>query len=173
MVIDHDGFVGIGVADPLDRLQVFGDLRVGAVAGTAAGSGCVRRFDGATTLVGTCASDARFKRDITPFAPSLDRIAALRPAHYFWRSAEFPDRGFGNGRGYGLIAQEVEQVLPELVSTDAQGYKAVDYSKLPLLAIQAIRELKEKNDALQAAHAALEQRLATIERALVALGGSR
>ena len=166
MALNHDGNVGIGTALPQDRLQVLGDLRVGTVAGTGAGSGCVRRFDAVTTLAGTCASDARFKRDVTPFAPSLDRIAALRPAHYFWRADEFPERGFGRGQGYGLIAQEVETVLPELVSTDAQGYKAVDYSKLPLLAIQAIRELKEQHDELRAAYAALEQRLAAVERLL-------
>ena len=166
MTIDTNGRVGIGTLAPLDPLQVLGDLRLGTVNGTVAGSGCVKRFDGVTPIGGTCASDARFKRDVTAFAPSLDRIAALRPAHYFWRADEFPERGFGRGQGYGLIAQEVEAVLPELVSTDAQGYKAVDYSKLPLLAIQAIRELKERNDAL-------ERRLATIESALAARERSR
>jgi hypothetical protein len=53
----------------------------------------------------------------------------------------------------------VEAVLPEIVTTDADGYKAVDYAKLPLLAIKAIRELKERNDAL-------ERRLASLEQAL-------
>jgi hypothetical protein len=53
----------------------------------------------------------------------------------------------------------VDQVLPEIVTTDADGYRQVDYSKLPLLAIQAIKELREANSAL-------EQRLAAIERAL-------
>ena len=169
MAIDTNGRVGIGTVAPLDQLQVLGDLRLGTVNGVGIGSGCVKRFDGVTPIGGTCASDARFKRDITPFAPSLDRIAALRPAHYFWRAAEFPDRGFGDGQGYGLIAQEVEQVLPELVSTDAQGYKAVDYSKLPLLAIQAIRELKAKVDRLDEENTRLEQRLAAIEGVLSAL----
>lgn len=46
--------------------------------------------------------------------------------------------------------------MPELVTNDEDGYKAVNYSKLPLLATQAIKELKEKNDAL-------ERRLAAIE----------
>ena len=154
MTLNHDAFVGIGAVSPQDRLQVIGDIRVG----TGGTNGCVKRFDG-NFLTGSCSSDARFKREITPFAPSLDRVAALRPAHYFWRADEFPGRGFGNGQAYGLIAQDVEQVLPELVTTDDDGYKRVDYSKLPLLAIQAIRELKEKNDAL--------------ERRLAAIRGSR
>ena len=163
--IEHDGKVGIGITATVDQLQVFGDIRVGTVPGAVVGSGCVKRNDGGL-LVGVCASDARFKRDVTGFAPSLARVAALRPVDYYWRADEFPERGFGRARSYGLIAQEVEEVLPELVSTDERGYKAVDYTRLPLLAIQAIRELKEKNDAL-------ERRLAAIERTLAAIRGSR
>lgn len=154
MLIDHNGEVGIGATSPLDKLQVAGDIRVGTVGAT----GCIKAFD-ASLIGGNCSSDARFKRDITPFAPSLDRVAALAPVHYFWRTEAFPEKGFGTAQTYGLVAQDVEQVLPEIVTTDAAGYKAVDYSKLPLLAIQAIKELKEQNDALERRLAALEARL--------------
>jgi predicted methyltransferase len=91
--------------------------------------------------------------------------------HYFWRASEFPDRHFGNSQSYGLIAQDVEQVLPELVATDNDGYKAVDYSELPLLTIQAVKELKAENDARKAENDAqktendaLKQRVAELER---------
>ncbi len=47
-------------------------------------------------------------------------------------------------RAYGLIAQDVEQVLPELVVTNEDGFKAVDYSELPLLTIQAVKDLKSE-----------------------------
>jgi hypothetical protein len=132
-------------------------------------NGCVRGFDG-SSIAGACASDQRFKRDVTPFGPSLDRVAGLRPVHYFWRADEFPARQFGTHQVYGLVAQDVESVLPELVTTDGQGFKAVDYTKLPLLAVQAIKELKARHDeladrysALSAAHVLLERRLAQIE----------
>jgi hypothetical protein len=161
-----NGNVGIGTppgpgGEPtaLDRLQVFGDVRVG----TTGTNGCVKRFDG-TGLVGTCSSDARFKRDITPFGRVLGPVTALRPVHYYWRAAEFPDQHFGDSRTYGLIAQEVEAVLPELVVTGADGFKAVDYSKLPLLTIQAVKELKTENDALKLKNDELETRLKELER---------
>ena len=95
--------------------------------------------------------------------------------HYYWRAQEFPGKSFGDEQAYGLIAQDVEAVLPELVSTDAQGFKAVDYAKLPLLAIQALGELKRTHDALQRAHDALrtavEARIATLEAASQAAAG--
>jgi endosialidase-like protein len=93
-----------------------------------------------------------------------------------WRSDEFPDRHFGNSQNYGLIAQDVEQVLPELVATDSDGYKAVDYSKLPLLTIQAVKELKAENEARKAENdtqkaenVALKQRVAELERLVTEL----
>ena len=155
LTIDQDGQIGVGRPSPDQQLDVNGDVRIGLTNGT---TGCVEDRDG-TLIAGACSSDRRLKRDIRSFAPALDDVAALRPVHYFWRAEEFPQRAFGPRESFGLIAQEVEAVLPELVTTDADGYKAVNYSQLPLLAIQAIRELKERNDAL-------ERRLAAIERLL-------
>jgi hypothetical protein len=156
MAIMPDGNVGIGtfteIPTIVDKLQVFGDIRVG----TTGTNGCLKRFDG-NFLVGTCSSDRRLKKNITPFGPMLDKVTALQPVHYFWRASEFPERHFGDGRAYGLIAQEVEQTLPELVVTDADGFKAVDYSQLPLLTIQAVKDLKSENDALK-------QRVSELER---------
>ena len=97
----------------------------------------------------------------------LQSLTSLQPVHYYWRAAEFPERGFGNSRAYGLVAQDVEQVLPELVVTNEDGYKAVDYSKLPLLTIQAVKELKAENDALKERVAqldALKTRVGDLER---------
>ena len=125
-------------------------------SGTTGTNGCVKNFAG-TGLIGTCSSDRRLKKDITPFGRMLDKVTALQPVHYFWRTSEFPDRHFGNTQNYGLIAQDVEQVLPELVATDSDGYKAVDYSTLPLLTIQAVKDLKSENDALK-------QRVSELER---------
>ena len=160
MSILPNGNVGIGTPRaPLsglptatDRLQVFGDVRVG----TTDTNGCVKDFSGAG-LVGTCSSDRRLKKDITPFGSVLNQLITLQPVHYYWRASEFPDRHFGDSQAVGLIAQDVEQVLPELVETDSDGYKAVNYSKLPLFTIQALKELKADNDALTHRVAELER----------------
>ena len=155
-VVLPGGNVGIGQFDDFpvitDKLQVFGDIRIG----TTGTNGCLRNFAG-TGIVGTCSSDRRLKKDITPFGHVLNQLTALQPVHYYWRTADFPEQNFGEGRAYGLIAQEVEQSLPELVVTNGDGLKAVDYSKLPLLTIQAVKDLKSENDALK-------QRVSELER---------
>ena len=147
--------IGIGTATPLDKLHVAGDVRVGT--GT---TGCVRDAD-ADVIAGTCSSDVRFKKNITPFARSLDNVARLQPVHFYWRADEYASKHFGTSESFGLIAQEVEKVLPELVTTDEHGYKAVRYSALPLHMLQAIKDLKAENDALRQR---LEQVEATLDR---------
>ena len=144
MIIDHDGRVGIGTFIPNDKLQVSGNIRVG----TSGTNGCVKNFNG-DGIVGTCSSDARLKQKITPFPSTLDNLVTLRPVHFYWRAKEYPSMKFGESQSFGLIAQEVEQVMPELVTEDEEGMKAVRYNKLPLLMLQAIKELKAENDALK------------------------
>lgn len=111
----------------------------------------------AGTGYGNCGSDARLKKNITPVGDSLDAVAALRPVRFDWKSQDFPDRKLPRGRQWGLIAQEVEKVLPELVGADKDGFKTVNLGPLTMLAIQAIKELREENAALSARIAALEQ----------------
>jgi hypothetical protein len=165
MVIQNaTGNVGIGeTTNPLDKLHVAGDIRVGT--GT---TGCVKDAD-ATVIAGTCSSDRRFKKDVTPFGSMLDRVARLTPVNFYWRSAEFADRHFGSAQSFGLIAQDVQKEFPDLVQVDAQGYLAVNYSKLPLLTIQAVKELKAENDTLKAHNADLEARLTALEAAVSAM----
>jgi hypothetical protein len=166
---------GNGIPTATDKLQVFGNIRVGQ-SGT---DGCVMNFAG-TGLIGTCASDRRYKKGITPFGPTLDRVAALQPVHFYWRADEFPEHHFGDSQAYGLIAQDVERVLPELVVTHEDGYKAVDYSALPLLTVEAIKELKSQNDELRgeahelkSANEDLQKRVAELERLLKAMRSTR
>jgi hypothetical protein len=158
--------VGIGTSAPNTKLQVVGNIRVG----TSGTNGCVQRFDG-TSIAGTCSSDARLKTEIRPLESVLGRVTDLQPVRFRWRADEYPTRHFGNAVNIGLIAQDVERVFPELVSTDDEGYKLVSTSELPYLTLQAMKELKTKsdrleaeNDALKAQFAALAERLSKLEK---------
>jgi hypothetical protein len=138
----QNGNLGIGNINPDNRLVVIGDVRIG-VSGT---NGCVKRFDG-NGIVGTCASDRRFKKNISPLVGSLDRIDSIQPVSFDWRRDEFKDRNFSVNRTLGFIAQDFEKTFPELVDTNDDGYKAVNYGmELQMHSIQAIKELKQKLD---------------------------
>ena len=70
---------------------------------------------------------------------------------------EFPDQGLREGKQVGLIAQEVEQVLPKIVSANSyNGQKSVKYANIVAVLIEAVKELKAQNDGLRARIEALE-----------------
>ena len=56
---------------------------------------------------------------------------------------------YGDMKDVGVIAQEVEKVLPELVSDRENGYKAVKYDKLTAVLIEAVKELSERVKTLE------------------------
>jgi trimeric autotransporter adhesin len=88
------------------------------------------------------ASDKRMKKNIEPLTSSLDKVMHLRGVSYD-RTNVARDKGFGARKEIGLIAQEVEQTLPELVHTDDKGYKAIAYDKLVPVLIEAIKEQQQ------------------------------
>jgi len=139
MIIKSGGNVGIGTTVPLNLLHVAGDIRIGT--GT---NGCVYDADG-TTLTGTCSSDSRFKKNITPLKGILSKMMALEPVYYQWRSEEFPGFHWGTQTELGLIAQDVEKVFPEMVSMTEEGYRNVAYHQLPIMLLGALREFKDSD----------------------------
>ena len=166
LAIMPDGNVGIGTFNAIptiaDKLQVFGDIRVG----TTGTNGCVKNFAGTGIDRHVLLRSPLQERHHAVRAGARSAHRAAAGALLLARRRSFPQRHFGNAKNYGLIAQDVEQVLPELVETDGDGYKAVDYSKLPLLTIQAVKELKAENDARKAENDALKQHVAELERLL-------
>ena len=91
----------------------------------------------ATGLVVNQASDERLKENIETIQNALQKVINLRGVSYNWKDRE---RG-GNSLKYGLIAQEVNQVTPELVYQTNDGYMGVNYKDLPALLVEAIKEI--------------------------------
>lgn len=95
-------------------------------------------------------SDERLKQNITEIKSSQEIINRLRPVSYFWN--ETGKKKGGNAQlQYGLVAQEVEKVLPNIVSTDNDGYKSVNYNELIPLLLQTVQEQGKKIEELQKA----------------------
>lgn len=88
-------------------------------------------------------SDIRYKKDITEVGDALDKVKRLRGVYYEWRTDEFDHEKFEEGRQIGVIAQEVEKVLPEVVTTNEAGFKSVEYSHMAPLLIEALKEQQD------------------------------
>ena len=98
-------------------------------------------------------SDRKLKTDIREFANATALLASLQPKTYQYNRAKYPDMHFPNSMQYGLIAQEVEEVLPGLVS-DIQhptgtDFKSVNYVGLIPILVQGIKEMQGKINSQQ------------------------
>ncbi len=127
------GNMGVGTSTPGARL---------AVNGTALAAAFLY------------SSDARFKDHVEPLNYGLVQLMKLKPVSFTWNA-----RSMQSGeQDIGLIAQQVEKVIPEVVHTDLYGMKSIDYVKLTPILIKAIQEQQKEVDALQARVAALENK---------------
>ena len=92
-------------------------------------------------------SDKRLKDNITPITEPLSKLSQLGGYTFDW----IPKEGIHSheGRDVGVIAQEVEEVLPEVTTTRHNGYKAVKYEKIVPLLIECIKAQQSQIDELK------------------------
>lgn len=95
-------------------------------------------------------SDVRFKKDIAPLQDSLAKILQLQGVSYNLKKDAFPKLAFEATPQVGLIAQDVEKIVPEVVATGDDGYKAIAYERLIPLLIEAIKEQQAEINDLKA-----------------------
>lgn len=96
-------------------------------------------------------SDARAKANIQSFKNGLGTITQLRPVSYTFSDSSDKNtyRIGGNGTEIGLLAQEVEKVLPSIVITDPDGKKLINYTAIIPVMIDAIKTLQAEVDELK------------------------
>jgi hypothetical protein len=105
---------------------------------------------GNITATGTIIpSDFRYKKNITPVSDALKTIMKLRPKNYVYDSLNFPKKRFSTTKQIGLIAQDVEKVLPEIVITDKDGYKGLNYVEIIPLLISSIQSQQAQIEQLK------------------------
>ncbi len=172
MTIDENGNVGIGDATPTRKLTVAGDIDAtggiyfgsveslvdGGASQIAANATIRPATDNASDLgtssfrwnqvyaaIGTIqTSDIRLKKNIKNLNYGLNEVMKLRPVSYSWKDRD-------TGTKLGLIAQETELVIPEVVKRPEQegGHYGMMYSDLVPVLIKAAQELNAKIEALE------------------------
>ena len=122
-----------GVDVNVKDLQTTSNVTFGQITGSSA------LINGALSATGDItaffSSDERLKDNITPIEGALDKINQIGGYGFDWN-----DKSEHSGHDIGVIAQEIEKVLPELVVDRDTGYKAVRYDKIVALLINAIKE---------------------------------
>lgn len=121
----------------------------------------------ATSMTGS--SDRRLKTNITPLEKSIDKVMKLNGVTFNWDKTVRPSAP--TTLQYGFIAQEIEKVIPELVSEDSDGYKTVNYIGVIPVLTQAMQEqqkeieqLKDENKKLNETVEALLKRVEALEK---------
>ncbi|NDB54942.1 hypothetical protein EB155_02870 [archaeon] len=126
--------ISIGQAVATSSNVQFNSLGVGMAASATAG-----RIDATNDIVAYSSSDRRFKNNIKAIEKPLDKINKISGNTFDWNEENKIEHGY-EGNDVGVIAQEIEEVLPQLVQTRENGYKAVKYDKLVALLIEGIKE---------------------------------
>ncbi|MCK4782276.1 MAG: tail fiber domain-containing protein [Desulfobacteraceae bacterium] len=118
ITILNNGRVGIGDTTPGYKLDVNGNLRCFGF---------------------TNSSDVRWKKNITILGNPLDKLIQLRGVRYEWNQEGYPDKDFAQGPQIGIVAQELETQYPELIDTDEEGYKSIQYGKFTPVLLEAVK----------------------------------
>ena len=125
--------IEVGTSERM-RLETDGDLHV----------------DGDVVAYSTTISDKRLKDDVKPIESSLDKVINLKGVEYVWN-----DGSRKGQKDIGFIAQEVEEIIPEIVRekevifNKEEKYKTVDYEKITAVLVEAVKELKAEVEELK------------------------
>jgi hypothetical protein len=140
--------VGIGTKTPAAKLDVNGDIRVETLGSAGTTSVCRN----ASNQLSTCSSSQRYKSGVRPLSLGMDAIEQLQPVTFNWKGLEGFDLGF--------IAEDVRDVDPLLVTFNDDGeVEGVKYRQLTAVLVNALKELRSENEALEAKLSAQQNRL--------------
>ncbi|MFH0792293.1 MAG: tail fiber domain-containing protein [bacterium] len=177
MSIDSSGNVGIGTTGPLQKLHVAGGARITtSIAGTDDRTLCTEAATGDIEFVnGACGtSSRRYKENIKEMAYGLDEINRLNPVffNYTKDSAAPSDLSLIDDRTkrrIGFIAEDLQEVIPEVVIWQGGNVESIDYAYLVSLLTKGVQELSSTVDSLSLA-ASRQQKQIDELRGMVGIG---
>ena len=121
-----------------------GATYIGGKATVANGLEVTGSIDASGDITAYFSSDERLKDNLTPIVGALDKINQIGGYEFDWNN-----NSEHSGHDVGVIAQEIEKVLPEVVVDRDNGYKAVRYEKIVALLIEAIKQQQLQIDELK------------------------
>jgi len=144
---------GYGITDAVVITNT--NTQIASLGVGVAASGTTGEIRATNDVTAFFSSDARLKKNVTPIANALDKVNQIRGVEFDWSDEYIASKGgideyFVRRHDVGVIAQEIQQVLPEVVSQRTDGTLAVKYDRIVSLLIEAIKELKQEVETLKA-----------------------
>jgi hypothetical protein len=132
-----------------NAIYAYANTQLNSLGVGAPASGVLGEIRATNEVTAYYSSDERLKENIKTIDSALYKLRKVRGVMFDWKDEVIQQRGgednyFVRKNDTGVIAQEIEQVLPEVVAIRKDGYKAVKYEKLAGLIIQAINELADE-----------------------------
>ena len=168
--VNSEGNVGINNTNPACRLDVAGNVKMAFNGYTLLFTGVSLypssgnmdlgisgsswyRFYANTAFLNNqpvIISDENYKQNITGLLPMMDKVKLLRPVSYNLKtdSKEAGGEKMKSNIQYGFLAQELQQVFPEMVTPREDGVLGIRYTELIPVLVQALKEQQEEIDAL-------------------------
>lgn len=125
------------------------NIRINSLGVGVAASATTGRIDASNDIVGFSSSDIRLKKDVSILENATEALSKLRGVSYVWDPQSFEVHGY-TGKDYGIIAQDVEKVFPEMVQHRDNGYLAVRYERLIGVLVAAVNEQSKRIQELEA-----------------------
>ena len=130
---------------------VSGNLKVTAgslAVGNITNSGIVGRIDASNDIVASSTSDERLKENIQLISNPIEKLTKINGVNFNWKE-ELKDVHGYEGSDIGVIAQEIEAIIPEAVRLNDNGYLAVRYEKIIPLLIECVKQLNKEIEILK------------------------
>ena len=141
--------IGLGTASNVE----FEDTQLDSLGVGTAASGTTGEIRATNDVTAFYSSDIALKENIVNIPDPLKALKKLNGVLFDWKKSYIDQRGGEDGyfvrkKDVGVIAQEVEKVLPEAVAERPDGIKAVKYDRLTCLLIEAVKKLSDQVDSL-------------------------
>lgn len=149
LYISNNGNIGIGTTSPWTKLGVNGTVAMPGLVNDSTGYYvCLNTTTGQlATSTGVCgASSIKYKENVQSLSYGLEDVLKLKPVSFDYKNSYIKNAG---GQ-IGFIAEEVDPIIPEVVSKDQNGeIQGLDYPKFTSVIVKAIQELNAKFDSFK------------------------
>jgi hypothetical protein len=131
---------------------ISGDLKITSgslsVGGNFPNSAIAGRIDATNDVVAFSTSDERLKEDIQLISNPIEKLTKINGVNFKWKDEFNKIHGY-EGLDVGVIAQEIEAIIPEAIRHNETGYLAVRYEKIIPLLIECVKQLNKEIEILK------------------------